>query len=172
MALPPTFERLHRDPRPMAPDLKRVLTGTLDSRHMVQDWQHLPKKWWVPSSRIEYRFLLAFDPTIGGDQISDCRSANRWLQKEDDKWNGRAPDDGFLKNKNIKWLVGALHENFRNEDLEKAVRPAFGFWLFPVDALGPLHEEGVSKEEGFRSRAKAILDMIEHWPGLALSILP
>ena len=175
MAMTPTFERLHRDPRPIAQDLRKVFTGTADSRHMLHLWLQLLKKWRVSPPQIEYRFLLAFDPTMGGDQISDRRSAKRLLQKEDDIWrnpSGGGSDESFFKKKNVKWPIGASSEKFHDEDLEKAVRPAFGFWLFPVDALGPLHEEGLSEDEGFRPKAKRMLDMTEQWPELALSSLP
>ena len=94
------------------------------------------------------------------------------MRKEDDQWNERAPDDGFLKNKGVKWPVGAEDGKYRNEDLGKAVRPAFGFWLFPVEALGPIDEKMLLEDEGSRSRGKAFLNMTEHWPELALSNLP
>jgi len=68
--------------------------------------------------------------------------------------------------------VGAEHEKFRNEDLEKAVKPAFGFWLFPLEALGPLPKEGTSVDWGIHFRAKRMVDMSEHWPELALVSLP
>lgn len=167
----PTFERLHRDPRPIEQDLTKVLEGTFDSRTMVRAWHQLLNKWRTHPPDIHYRFLLAFDPTLRGGPISCLTDAERFLQIEDDVWNGCAPDDGFLNNNDIKWPVGALRDKFKDEDLEKAVRPAFGFWLFTLDALGPLHEEGMPADEGFRSRGKALLDMTGHWPELALSTL-
>lgn len=171
MTTSPTFERLLRDPRPIAQDLK-ALTGLADLRDVAQLWLQLLRKWRASPYGIEYRFLLAFDPTLGGDQISARTSAKTWLRKEDDQWNGRAPDDGFLKNKGVKWLVGAEDEKYRNEDLKNAVRTAFGFWLFPVEALGPIDEKGLLEDEGSRSRRKTFLNMTEHWPELALSSLP
>ena len=171
MTMSSAFERLHRDPRLIAQDLKN-LTGLANSRDVVQLWLQLLKKWRTSPPGIEYRFLLAFNPTMGGDQISDRTSAKTWLQKEDDQWNGRAPDDGFLKNKEVKWPVGAEDEKYRNEDLERAVRPAFGFWLFPVDALGPIDDKGLLEDEGSRPRGKTFLNMTEHSPELALSSLP
>ena len=193
MAMAPTFERLHRDPRPIAQDLRQVFAGTFDPRHMLHLWRQLLKKWGVSPPQIEYRFYLAFRPISQEDQIYDRWSAERWLQKEDDAW--RNPSEGgsaessqdqdqemvdkpfssfssFFERKNIKWPVGASSEKFQNEDLEKAVKPAIGFWLFPVDALGALPEEGLSEDEGFQPRPKWILDMTEHWPELALLSLP
>ena len=74
MTTSPTFERLPRDPRPIAQDLK-ALTGLADSRDVAQLWLQLLKKWRAPPPRVEYRFLLAFDPTVEGDQISDRTGA-------------------------------------------------------------------------------------------------
>ena len=171
MTVVPMFERLHRDPRAIAQDLK-ALTGLAGLRDVIQLWLQLLKKWRVVPLGIDYRFLLAFDPTLAGDPISDRTSAQTWLQKEDDRWNGRAPDDGFLKGKEVKWPVGAENEKYINEDMEKAVRPAFGFWLFPVEALGPIDEEGFCKDQLYRPRGKAFLDMTEYWPELAMTSLP
>ncbi|KAL9130836.1 MAG: hypothetical protein Q9217_001088 [Psora testacea] len=152
MATAPSFERLHRDPRPIAQGLRKVFTGTVFLRDVLHLWLQLLKKWRISPLQIEYRFLLAFDPTMAGDPISDRASAHRWLQKEDDIWrnpSGSGSDESFFrKKKNVKWPIGASAEKFRDEDLEKAVRPAFGFWLFPVDVLGPLDGEGLSEEGG------------------------
>ena len=169
MTMPSTFDRLQRDPRPIAQDLKNT-TGLAGLRNVVILWLRVLKKWRTSPPGIEYRFLLAFDPTIGGGPpISDRTSAMSWLQKEDDQWNGRAPDDGFLKNTLVKWPVGAENEKYKDEDLQNAVRPAFGFWLFPVKALGPIEEKGLSEDQ--RSLPD-FMDMTEYWPELALSSLP
>lgn len=168
MTTPPTFDRLQRDPRPITQDLEKT-TGLARSRDVIFLWLRLLKKWCTSSPKIEYRFLLAFDPTMGGNQITDRRSAMSWLQKEDNQWNGRAPDDGFLKNRTVKWPIGAEDEKYKNEDLENTVRPAFGFWLFPVEALGPIDGEGLSENLGSRPD---FVNMTEYWPELALSSLP
>ena len=195
LAMAPTFERLHRDPRPIAQDLRQVFVGTFDPRHMLHLWRQLLKKWGVSPPQIEYRFYLAFTPIGQDDQIYDHGSAKGWLQKEDDEW--RKPwEDGpaessqdqdqeqekadepfsgfssFFQKANKRWPVGAASEKFQNEDPEKAVKPAFGFWLFPVDALGALPEKGFSEDEGFQPKPKQLLDMTGHWPELALLNLP
>lgn len=167
MMMVPIFERLYRDPRPIAHDLK-ALTGMAGSRDVIQLWLQLLKQWRIVPLGIEYRFLLVFDPTVAGDQISDGTSAKTWLQK-DDQWDGRAPDDGFLMGREVKWPVGAENEKYINEDLKKAVRPVFGFWLFPVEALGPIDEEGLLKYQLSRPRRTAFLNMTEYWPELALT---
>lgn len=55
----------------------------------------------------------------------------------------------------------------RNEDLEKAVKPAFGFRLCPLEALGPIAEEDLD-----RSEWPELCRMTDHWSELALSDLP
>ncbi|KAL8706386.1 MAG: hypothetical protein Q9201_000531 [Fulgogasparrea decipioides] len=162
----PTFERLHRDPRPIAQDLRKVFVGTSDPREMLLFWERLLKIWQVSPTRIEYRFLLAFDPTLGGDAISTRTGAEKWLQREDDVW--RNPSANGIAMMNERLPVGASSEMVQDEDLERAVRPAFGFWLFRVEALGALHEEGHPEDQGFLPKGKQMLDMTKYWPELAL----
>ena len=45
--------------------------------------------------------------------------------------------------------IGALHEKHVNEDLEKAVRPALGFWLFPINVFGGFPAEGSVQNRSF-----------------------
>ena len=181
MAMAPTFERLHRDPRPIAQDLRKVFVGTFDPRRMLQLWLRLLKKWDVSPTQIQYRFLLTFIPTLERHQIRDRGSAVRWLQREDNQWRGIQDDDEYDEKadkpfvnvfKDLSFPIGAESEKYKDEDLERAVKPAFGFWLFPVDALGPLQEKGVPEHQGFRSVPKRMLDMTEHWPELALLNVP
>ena len=167
----PTFERLPRDPRPISEDLENA-SGLGGSRDVLQYWLRLLKKWHISPRGIGYRFFLAYDPTIAGGSISDQVSAKTWLQKEEDEWHGHGPDDGFLKDKEVKWPVGAHDEKYRNEDLGKAVRPAFGFWLFPLEALARIDGDGLLVDEEPRPRGEMFRNMTEHWPELALSSLP
>lgn len=48
-------------------------------------------------------------------------------------------------------------------DLGKAVRPAFGFWVFPIQVLGSL---------GGNWEFKVLWDLSTHWPELWLAKLP
>jgi hypothetical protein len=56
----------------------------------------------------------------------------------------RNPYDRATARKALEW-EGEVWRNpeigkgrtYELEDLENAVRPAFGFWLFPIDAFGP-----------------------------------
>ena len=166
-----TFERLPHDPRPISQDLENV-SGLGGSRDVLHYWLQLLKKWQISPRGIDYRFFLGFDPRIVGGSISDQVSAKTWLQKDEDQWNGNGPGDGFLKDKEVKWPVGAHDEKYRNEDLGKAVRPAFGFWLFPLEALARIDGDGLLVDEEPRPRGEMFRNMTEHWPELALSSLP
>lgn len=167
-----TFERLPRDPRSISKDLENT-SGLGSSRDALQYWLRLLKKWQISPQKVRYRFFLAFDPRTAGGNISDRVSAKAWLQKHEDQWNGQGPGDGFLpKDVKAKWPVGAQDEKYRNEDLENAVRPAFGFWLFPLEALGRIGKDGLLIDEETRPRGEMFRDMTEHWPELGLSSLP
>ena len=168
----PTFERLPRDPRSISKDLENT-SGLGSSRDALQYWLRLLKKWQISPQKLTYRFFLAFDPRMTEGNISDQVSAKAWLQKQEDQWNGQGPSDGFLpKDVKAKWPVGAHDERYRNEDLENAVRPAFGFWLFPLEALGRIGEDGLLVDGETRPRGEMFKDMREHWPELGLLSLP
>jgi hypothetical protein len=88
----PTFERLHRDPRPIAQDLRRMSYAGSDPRQMLRLWQQLLNKFGVIPPQIEYRFCLSFVPSGLRNRIYDHQSAERWLQLEDDHWMRVNPD--------------------------------------------------------------------------------
>lgn len=152
----PTFERASRDVRPISLDLERT-TGLGDMKDLVQLWLAMQRMWCASKPSTDYGLLLCFGPT--GDNISDRKSAETWLQKQEDQWNGRGHEADFLRGKQVKWPIGAEAEAYKNEDLSKAVRPAFGFWLFPIEALNAINAGG------------DFSDMKDHWPELALSPL-
>ena len=154
----PTFERIHCDPRPIAEDLAKVFPGR-DYQELLEMWhQLLLDKWQVPTPNIKYSFLLAFDGELI-HEVSNRKSAEKFVEKEDQKWN-----------ETEVWSPGGSPEKVKEENLSKAVRPAFGFWLFPVDAGPPLYREALT--EGFAFQGKHIYDMSVRWPELALSSLP
>ncbi|KAF2802221.1 uncharacterized protein BDZ99DRAFT_469003, partial [Mytilinidion resinicola] len=153
VARAPTFERLQRDPRPIAEDLKQVFEES-DQRDVFLSWRRLLQHWRIAPVRVEYRVLLTMDPAGDpDDEIMDRESAEGYLRREDEKWKRVSP------------------EKAQAEDLEKVVRPAFGFWLFPLETFGPMREEGTVEEEGYKHRAKTMLDLTGYWPELAVADL-
>ena len=172
LSLSSTFERFPRDPRSISKDLENT-SGLGSSRDVLQYWLRLLKRWHISPQKLRYRFFLAFDPRMVGGDISDQVSAKAWLQKQEDQWNGHGRNDGFLpKDVEAKWPVGAHDERYRHEDLENAVRPVFGFWLFPLEALGRIGQDGLLVDENTQPRGAMFKDMTEHWPELGLLSLP
>lgn len=182
----PTFERLHRDPRPISEDLRHVFVDFTDQRLLPQLWQQLLKKFSVVPTRITYRYCLCFSPASKGKRVYDHLSAERWLQWEDDVWTGALAEKALEKSQAAKnqgnffswalsgiWkekkktvpvsMIGGRSEKYKNEDLTKVAKPAFGFWLFPVEVLD--FEEA-------RQGPHNLFNMSSHWPELALSSLP
>lgn len=173
----PIFDRLHTDPRPIAGDLEHAYIGE-GPLIMLYMWQQLLKTWDISPIRTKYEFLLTFVPIASFFEVYDERSAKQWVETEDYEWTGkwRADDnvDGVWATRKYsdgtiwKQPVGALYGKYKDEDLEKAVKPAFGFWMFPVDVFGKVPS---SDDECKKVFSKQIVDMSEHWPGLGLKCL-
>jgi hypothetical protein len=159
-SLRPSFNLLRRDPRPVGPELKYVMTASSDPRQMRVQWRELLQRWEIHQVQpTRERVLFAYDPPCYEQQVYDIRTANIFLEEEEAKWlriqqrskgvvrklAGKAPIEG-------------------PEELAKAVRPAVGFWLFPAEALGGF--------DGDISSMKKVFDLTGHWPELALSYLP
>lgn len=169
-SLTPSFERVGRDPRSIHRDLKKVFVGTFDPRGMIYKWLRLLDEWDVGSRiNIQYQFLVSCSP--GGSSnpgvIFDRDSAAQWLVDEDDRWRERQRRDAHLITRR-----GGRVPVERPEELEQAPRPAVGFWLFSVEALGPMPDHPRYDSHARSFKAKRVLDMSEHWPELCLSVLP
>ena len=180
----PTFERLRCDPRPISKDLQHVFVGWSNQRLVLQLWQQLLKKFGVIPFQITYRYCLFFSPV--GRRVYDHLSAEKYLQWEDDLWTGVLAEKALEKSQGsgekqgnfFSWafggiwneketipvsLIGGRSTKYKDEDLTMAVRPAIGFWLFPVEVLD---------FEDFRQGPQHLFDMSGHPPELALSSLP
>jgi hypothetical protein len=153
----PTFQ-LRQDPRAIGPDLKYVLTAYSDPRQMRVQWRQLLAKWQIQQAvPTKERVLFAFE-VPEEQQVCDIKTANEFLIVEETKW---------LKTQQ-KWHRVVMRHAGKvpvesPEELAEVVRPAIGFWLFPVEALGDL--------EGDFSEMKKVFDMTGYWPELALSCL-
>lgn len=116
-ACSPTFKRYKRDPRAVGNDLKKTVIGTGDNKEAVHKWLQILSKFRVSAPEIEYRFLLRYDSVLDSGRIVDRRGAEQCIQKETEEWEKRS------------------NGRYRDDVPEQLVRPAFGFWLFPLDAL-------------------------------------
>ncbi|KAK3362499.1 hypothetical protein B0T25DRAFT_7734 [Lasiosphaeria hispida] len=157
-----SFDLLTRDPRPAAqvePDLRYVLTACRDPRQMHVQWTELLEKWSVlPRHQINERVLFAYELPDYEAPIYDVDTADKFLAEEERSWiQGQTRRQFWVK----KWAGRLPVES--PEELEKASRPAIGFWLFPIKALGSL--------EGDIYSSKKMFDMTGHWPELALARL-
>ncbi|KAL8884078.1 MAG: hypothetical protein Q9215_007794 [Flavoplaca cf. flavocitrina] len=54
-------------------------------------------------------------------------SAKKYLQEEDNRLNGYGPGEARVESKGGRWPVGAKPKDWKDEDLDKAVRPTFSF---------------------------------------------
>ncbi|KAI0546579.1 hypothetical protein F4679DRAFT_557227 [Xylaria curta] len=178
MSTIPTFDRLKRDPRDgMTRDLSRVFVGTYDPRLMIWHWNYLIKKWQINylHRSPEYRFLVASGWGNGRmakkmKKISDRDTAAEWLQDEDQGWEqGQQRHAAGILRRGGKVPVESP------EELEHVPRPAIGFWLFPIEAIGP-HPGPESLinpgEFTYGWEPKRVVDMREHWPELCLTSMP
>ncbi|RYC59633.1 hypothetical protein CHU98_g6575 [Xylaria longipes] len=178
MSTIPTFDRLKQDPRDgMTRDLSRVFVGTSDPRLMPCRWHLLLDTWQIrhPHGVPEYRFLVANGWGSGrmarkAKKISDRDSAAEWLREEEERWvAGQERHAASILRRGGKLPVESP------EELERVPRPAIGFWLFPMEALGPIPgpEALMNPEDhGFSWESKRVVDMRQHWPELCLASMP
>ncbi|KAI3325830.1 hypothetical protein HD806DRAFT_553102 [Xylariaceae sp. AK1471] len=178
MSTIPAFDRIAQDPRDgITRDLSRVFVGTLDPRKMPSRWHLLLDTWQIrhPHRGPEYRFLVSNGWGSGrtakkAKKIFDRDSAAEWLRQEDERWTA-----GQERHAASILRSGGTLPVESPEELERAPRPAIGFWLFPIEALGPmpgpealLHPE----DNGFSWESKRVLDMRQYWPELCLASMP
>ncbi|KAI0412977.1 hypothetical protein F5X98DRAFT_353385 [Xylaria grammica] len=173
-----TFDRVGRDPRQgMGRDLSRVFVGTFEPRQMVYGWHLLLDAWQIrhPRGGPEYRLLVSNGWGSGATakragRITDRESAAEWLCKEDERWaRGQERHASMILRRGGKLPIESP------EELERVPRPAIGFWLFPVEALGPMPGLEGGFDEYHNSsvwRAKRVVDMRQHWPELCLASMP
>jgi hypothetical protein len=146
----------------------------------------------VERPRTVYRLLVACDP--GRRDVADTHTAGEVLEREDAMWlewlgfetkaqrrerkfgSGRVGGGGRQRwehegDRGPPQAVGAERERLRAEDLKVAVRPAFGFWTFPLEVFGEL--EGTSGLPAVESLPDGgwFLDWSMHWPELAVADL-
>ncbi|KAF4450071.1 acyl- oxidase [Fusarium austroafricanum] len=158
------FDRIGQDPRPISNDLRGL--HTINPYYQYESWLRALDKLGVKRTGIQYRFLLAFTPGNEDDDIYNYEDATKWLKKEDDIWTGKYKSDGPFSSLNLTETPASELPRFRDEDLNKAVRPAIGFWLFPVDAF--CKDSSSTGSHPSHPRITG-LDIAEHWPELAVS---
>jgi hypothetical protein len=174
----PKFERLKHDPRSISQDLKNMHVG-MDPRYALRLWLQLLQKWCVSPTKVEYRFLVTTHPWgyLGGmGKIKHLRHAKQFLMNEDYLW--RSPLSARTQSPYNELFAairlgtqppGAEQGKWKYEDLNKAVKPAFGFWLFRV----PDYMICEKPDEGdLYPKDKDLVDLSMFSPELCLYNLP
>ncbi|KAI1135535.1 hypothetical protein F5Y05DRAFT_174436 [Hypoxylon sp. FL0543] len=158
-----SFDLIARDPRPIADGLDLVFVGRSDGLKMVFVWHKLLRRWarrgLEQPPRAKYHFLLS-SGTYKKQKVVDRATAEDWLREEDMYWAR---------------FLGYRAISKSDYELEQAPPPknAIGFWLFPVEALGPLPSDKEVRDAGPGIwKRKLMMDFSAHWPALGLSHLP
>ncbi|KAI8962392.1 hypothetical protein F5Y11DRAFT_193051 [Daldinia sp. FL1419] len=147
------FKRLHTDPRPIAENLEKVFVNS-DPRVMLHAWRKFLHKHFDngDTPQPQLRILLAFAPCVY--TISDKGEGERCLKREDLVWK----------------LETSQHPKlWKSATGSSQVKTAFGFWLFPEHAFGPLPEDPT---HGFRPERPSYINLKDFWPELGLVDLP
>ncbi|KAI0512983.1 hypothetical protein F5B22DRAFT_612891 [Xylaria bambusicola] len=168
-----SFQRFPRDPRAVGLDLKILLTHTFASS-FVRDWREFLTSWGIAVSTAtgtetqettktatDIRHLVACKPRPGSnDGVYDRKSAQGMLKSEMDHWTGYGFADVYSRKDNWGKYITA---EASNEDLEEAlaVKPAFGFWVFPTEAC-------ISAINHHQHNEWPVLDYTGYWPELFL----
>ncbi|KAI8718215.1 2EXR domain-containing protein [Fusarium sp. LHS14.1] len=159
------FDRLPTDPRTVKEELEKMHIGHYLPHRAVSAWFKLLRSLDLEEDQlnIDYRFLLSHE-SRSSPRICSRNDAEKWVQDEDKEWKG------ILKWKRERYKELAREET--PEELAVALRPAIGFWLFPLESIGALpgiDKCQLSEPHGFY---RSFFDMSKYSPELCLSQLP
>ncbi|KAK1771826.1 hypothetical protein QBC33DRAFT_511317 [Phialemonium atrogriseum] len=159
------FQRLPRDPRSIETELKKVFMGFGDPRVQIYRWFRLLEKWQIEyhDYSVDYRFMITFNCR----RVENREEAFLALRGEEEDWTA--------------WRKACAEEGTACEDDEQALPSAYGFWLFPIDAFGPIPSASKQIRKTGRARTRdrsrvwdhfKAWDLSEHKPELCLQYLP
>lgn len=149
------FDPPKSDHRAVASDLELVFTSHGDPRHMFAKWQELSTKWPTPPTKPARQRLLMANNVFYDETLWDPKRAEDFLIREEKEWI-RAQHEHW---KIVRWCTGKNPPIEGPEELAKAVRPAIGFWIFPLEVLGDIQQSYPEKQT---------FTLSSHWPELAL----
>ncbi|KAF5609796.1 acyl oxidase [Fusarium subglutinans] len=124
------FDRIGLDPRTVENDLSHL--HIRNPKLLYGSWLQVLETIEVRPCEERYRLLLAFNPRR---TICDLRDAEDWLQWEENGWVPKTGSTWPSQESQIESVAASETPESRDEDISMTVRPAFGFWLFPVDAF-------------------------------------
>ncbi|SPJ75997.1 uncharacterized protein FTOL_05728 [Fusarium torulosum] len=161
---------LETDPRPIRNDLRRVYLGPTDPRIAVHAWSYLLGILGISSENLNKNcsFRLCYDKRrvlhcLLSSQISqtDRRIAQEWME-------------GGLAYSRMRRREGEIPE-----ELSEEPQLAIGFWLFPLESIGPLYEQterngghDVGSPTPVEPEFHRVEDMTKYPPKLYLCHLP
>ncbi|KAH8680803.1 hypothetical protein BX600DRAFT_504557 [Xylariales sp. PMI_506] len=158
-AVTPYFDLLKRDPRPVWLEVTNIVVPNVEALRSRVNWYEQLRRLEIPQAHsVKERVLFSYDSYLGDQQVYNVTSANTFLSQEQQQWlmSQYPPKDE---------KITEISEGVPNEakgELAQAVRPAIGFWLFPLETLG----SPTRIEEGHS--ASNVLDMNRLWPELAI----
>ncbi|RMJ05158.1 hypothetical protein CDV36_014176 [Fusarium kuroshium] len=161
----PCDPRLH-----IGTSLKKVYLNSADPRKLVRCWFRLMIECNVQHDHeVDYRFLVAFGGRNShprakknkfgvhkgwrgrtwrpsgyeyNPEITNRHSALSWVRRRDEEWRERVrmirEELEGEREEEAEEDEESIQDTF--QELELPVRPAVGFWLFPIEALGPLSD--------------------------------
>ncbi|KAF2972780.1 hypothetical protein GQX73_g828 [Xylaria multiplex] len=154
----PTFDLLRRDPRSIEHDISRLFLGLDDIPREISSWKLMLREWGVDPSQMETRVLFNY-----------CNS-NPCLPIEDSSHEGpdlqrfRIPGADRLLYESSSSSAPTIHLTVETQ-APKRDNPAFGFWMFPLEAFSEKNKLRYPISED-------IWDFSDYWPELGLIRLP
>lgn len=152
------FDRLPCDYRLNDQDLKEVFTHNKDVRELFYRWFRFLVLLGVQHShKVDYRFGICRHG-YETSYIRDQNAALEWVQRHTES----------LK----RWVLmstSPTHTDPMDDVLKHSPQPVVGFWLFPMESLGPLPDinEIHSPSSDFFTERR-VLDMSKYKPELCL----
>ncbi|KAI1012285.1 hypothetical protein LB503_004358 [Fusarium chuoi] len=159
-ATPHRFERIGLDPRTIEDDLSHL--HVRNPKRLYDSWLQVLERIGLKPCEERYCLLLAFNPRR---TICNLRDAEDWLHWEGNGWVAKPESIWPSEEPQIERVAASEPTESRDEDITKAVRPAFGFWLFPVDTFCDANKTG--ERQGYITT----FDVRKHRPELALLLL-
>ncbi|KAF5606344.1 acyl oxidase [Fusarium pseudocircinatum] len=156
-ATPHSFDRIGLDPRTVEDDLGHL--HVRNPKRLYDSWLQVLERIEARPREQRCRVLLALNPRR---TICNLTGAKDWLESEDSVWATKPESTWSSQEPNIEGVGTSETRESRDEDMSKAVRPAFGFWLFPVDAFCDANK--TSEPQGYFTA----FDVRKHRPELAL----
>jgi hypothetical protein len=169
---------LETDPRPIQNDLRRVYLGSTDPRIAVRAWSFLLGRLGINSENLnkDCSFRLCYEKARAIHCILSLRMSQR-LGSQISQTDRRIAQE---------WMQGGLaysrtrrREREIPEELSKEPQMAIGFWLFPLESIGPLYKQ-TERNEGHDAGSPTsvepefdrIEDMTKYPPKLYLCHIP